>query len=183
MKLIQSPKRFRSARHQTPHTVTLHHTAGSLKGSEDYSINVTHFGYHFMIDRDGTVYAYNPVTEEVAHSLEANTGYIGVAFIAGGTELGPVQQNQYQAAVELLTKLQQDYGDTLKYVTDHATIDVLVSGRCAKSDPQWAGEHVDQNNWDIKHHYIDMIANDTGLLAIKTDGKISIGANNEDTQE
>lgn len=166
MKLIQSKVRYTVNGIHEPHTVILHHTAGGLKGSESY-LRQKGLGYHFMIAKDGTVYAYNPVDEVVSHASRANYGYVGVSYESGGT-LGPTNELQLQASIELLTKLASDH-DSITKVSDHASIDKIVAKRGWKSDPFWPGEKSEVNNWKIKHKYIDLISSKTGLVAVKYD--------------
>ncbi len=168
MKIIQSKKSYKSYGTHKPHTVTLHHTAGGRVGSEDY-LKLKGLGYHYMIDKDGTVYSYNPITDVVGHSSKANRGYVGVSYVSGGT-LGPVNEVQLQASRELLKDICNSH-PSVHYVSDHATIDILVAVRGHKTDPQWPGEKVEQNVWSIKHKYIDDIASYSGLTPIKCDGK------------
>lgn len=173
MKLIQSPKRFDliitkqnpNGKH-IPHTVTLHHTAGGRVGSEDY-LKLKGLGYHYMIDKDGTIYKYNNITDVVGHSSKANRGYVGVSYVAGGVTLGPVNENQLQASIELLSSLHKDH-PSIQYVSDHATIDKIVAHRGYKSDPQWPGEKPEVNDWSIKHKYIQLISDATGLKPVTT---------------
>jgi N-acetyl-anhydromuramyl-L-alanine amidase AmpD len=164
MNIIQSKKLFKSYGSHNPNTITIHHTAGGRVGSEDY-LKTKGLGYHFMIDKDGTVHQYNEISDVVGHSSKANRGYVGVSFVCGG-KLGPASQEQITAVIELADSLRNKHNN-IKYITDHATIDILVAKRGGKSDPQWPGEKVEQNNWDIKHKYIDLIATRSSLKAIK----------------
>ena len=165
MKLIQSNLRFKSYGSHTPHTVTLHHTAGGRVGSESY-LKQQGLGYHFMIDKDGTTHQYNGLDNVVGHSSKANRGYIGVSYIAGGS-LGPVNEIQLQASIELLKDLHNKYPNITK-VSDHATIDKIVAKRGWKSDPQWPGEKSESNDWKVKRHYLNLITQQTGLKAVYT---------------
>lgn len=164
MKLIQSNVRFKVYGSHVPHTITLHHTAGGRVGSEGY-LKQQGLGYHFMIDKDGTIHQYNGINNVVGHSSKANRGYIGVSYISGG-KLGPVNDLQLQASIELCESLAKGY-ESITKVSDHATIDKIVANRGWKSDPQWPGEKSEKNDWSIKHKYLDMIADGSGLKAIK----------------
>ncbi len=73
-----------------PVTITIHHTAGHSENPEGQvrGIQRSHFGrgfsdigYHFLIDRAGTVYEGRPPTVMGAHVLGANTGKVGISFI------------------------------------------------------------------------------------------------------
>jgi len=166
MNLIQSKVRYQATGMHEPHTITLHHTAGGLKGSEAY-LKQKGLGYHFMIAKDGTVYAYNPVDEVVSHSARANFGFIGVSYEAGGP-LGPVNEAQLASSIELVTVLANDC-DTIRKVSDHASVDNMIAHRGWKSDPQWPGEKSEVNDWTIKHKFLDSIARASGLVAFKYD--------------
>lgn len=164
MKLINSKVRYVTYGYHDPYMITLHHTAGGRVGSEQH-LKIKRLGYHFMIETDGTVYSYNPIDQVVGHSSKANTGYVGVSFVAGGS-LGPVNELQLQASKELCKQLAEDY-ESITHVSDHATVDKKITKRNAKSDPQWPGEKVEQNNYVIKHKYLDIIADFSGLKAFK----------------
>lgn len=162
LNIKQSKVIYKSYGYHEPHTVTLHHTAGGRVGSETYlkSINL---GYHFMIDVDGSIYAYNSIDEIVGHSSKANNGYVGVSYVAGGP-LGPVNEAQLQSSKDLLLDLANKH-DSITHVSDHATIDKIVAHRGWKSDPQWPGEKAEQNDWDIKKQHLLEIAEYAGLEA------------------
>lgn len=164
MKLIKSKVRYTTYGYHNPHTVILHHTAGGRIGSESY-LQQKGLGYHFMIDREGIVYSYNPVTDVVGHASRANHGYIGVAYVSGGP-LGPTSEAQIQASIELLSTLAEE-NDSIVKVSNHATIDKIVAKRGWKSDPQYNGEKVEQNDFKIKNNELDRVAKETGLQAIK----------------
>lgn len=165
MKLVKSTTKFAVYGTHTPTTITLHHTAGGLIGSEDY-LKLKGLGYHYMIDKDGTIHKYNSCREVVGHSSKANRGYIGISYVAGGDKLGPVNNIQLEASIALIEDIVNRY-PSIQSVSDHATIDKIVAHRGWKSDPQWPGEKSESNNWAIKHKYIDLIAKETGLKAIK----------------
>ena len=155
MKIIQSKVRFKSNGNHKPHTITLHHTAGSIKGSVPYLVQKG-YGYHFLISKDGTINAYNPVSDVVSHSYKANVGYIGISYEAGGP-LGPVLDIQRDASIELIKDLISNHKD-IDTISDHASIDNIIARRGWKSDPQWPGEPVEGSIWAIKKANLDVIA-------------------------
>jgi hypothetical protein len=163
MNLIKSKIRFKSYGYHEPSTVILHHTAGGRPGSESF-LKQKGLGYHYMIDKDGTVHKYNSINDIVGHASRANNGYIGVSYISGGA-LGPTNEVQIQASIALLQRLKADYG--VSKVSNHATIDKIVAKRGWKSDPHYIGEKSEQNNWTIKNSELDKIAKATGLTPIK----------------
>ena len=161
MKLIQSKVRYKVYGHHRPTVAILHHTAGGRKGSEDY-LRVKGLGYHYMIEKDGTVYGYNDIEEIVGHASKANDGYVGISYISGGP-LGPTNDIQIQASIELLKELRSQ---GVTKVSDHATIDKIVAFRGWKSDPHWQGEKSEVNNWTIKRDMLQKIADESGLTPI-----------------
>ncbi len=167
-KVIQSKVKFNVSGTHNPKTIILHHTAGGRVGSEGY-LKQKGLGYHAMIEKDGTIYRYNDINEVVSHASRANVGYVGISFIAGGP-LGPVTDAQIQAAIQLINEM-KDEADSLVKVSDHATIDVLVAKRGWKSDPQYQGEKVEQNDYSIKYKILDRISFETKLDTIKIPGK------------
>ena len=164
MSLVKSKVRYKSYGYHEPTIITLHHTAGGRAGSEQY-LKQQGLGYHYMIDKDGTVYQYNDISEVVGHSSRANHGYIGISYVSGGP-LGPTTEQQIQASIELIKSITNNYSSVSK-VSNHATIDKLVAKRGWKSDPQYLGEKSEQNNFSIKNAQLDRIAKETGLQPIK----------------
>jgi hypothetical protein len=88
----------------TPNRITIHHTVqGAISGpAAARAVQRSHvdgngwsdIGYHFLVDRDGTVYEGSPVDRVGAHVLRQNTGNIGVAMIGSfhQEELGEAQK-------------------------------------------------------------------------------------------
>jgi N-acetyl-anhydromuramyl-L-alanine amidase AmpD len=117
-----------------------------------------------MIDKDGSVYSYNGPNDIVGHASKANRGYIGISYISGGA-LGPTNESQIQASIALLKVLRRDYG--IEKVSNHATIDKIIAKRGWKSDPFYAGEKSEANDWKIKNSQLDVISKETGLTPVK----------------
>lgn len=75
-------------------------------------------GYHFLIDRDGTVAEGRPMERDGAHVKGHNTGTIGISLFGGfgGSENDAFLDNftpqQGIALRDLLDKLQRQYGFT-----------------------------------------------------------------------
>lgn len=73
-------------------------------------------GYHYLIDRDGTVAEGRPVEQVGAHVKGRNTGTIGVALFGGHGSAATDQFSdhftlrQANALRGLIAKLQADYG-------------------------------------------------------------------------
>jgi N-acetylmuramoyl-L-alanine amidase len=65
-------------------------------------------GYHYIIERDGTVVQTRHHDEEGAHTLGMNRSSIGVCFI-GNFDTGTPAQAQIDAWIDLYNKLRADY--------------------------------------------------------------------------
>lgn len=162
MQLIKKHRMFKSQPVQAAvHTVIIHHTAGgNLKGAEDTLIK-RGLGYHYMIDKDGTVIEYEPPTRRLAHAYANNTGTVGVSYVGGG-KYGPINHVQYQQLIELLAYLRDTYG--LKNITGHKHADP----RGWKIDPRWPGEPEDGIDLDIDRRYMLELESKLGMKAILT---------------
>jgi N-acetyl-anhydromuramyl-L-alanine amidase AmpD len=74
-------------------------------------------GYHFLIDRDGTVLDGRPINRDGAHVKGRNTGTIGISLFGGhgSAETDQFSENfteaQEAALVDLIQTLQRKYGD------------------------------------------------------------------------
>jgi N-acetyl-anhydromuramyl-L-alanine amidase AmpD len=86
-------------------------------------------GYHFMIDRDGTVAKGRPVSETGAHVKGHNTGSIGICLVGGKWPQGAwgVKTDQFsdhftpeqdRALRDLLDSLCDTYG-SIKHIRGH----------------------------------------------------------------
>ena len=96
-------------------------------------------GYHYLIDRDGTVAKGRPVEQVGAHCKGHNTGTIGVALFGGHgssendkfSDHYTVEQNR--ALRELLADLSDTYG--IKKITGH---NLYAAKACPGFDvPRW----------------------------------------------
>src|SRR3990167_4521616 len=100
-----------------PRRIILHHTAGgTLKGAED-TLRKRGLAYHYMIDKDGSIHRYHSPTDYAAHAAGHNQGSIGIAFVGDGT-FGPVNSNQYDALIGLITVLMEKH-PTIATITGH----------------------------------------------------------------
>ena len=142
-----------------PRRIILHHTAGgTLKGAED-TLRKRGLAYHYMIDKDGSIHRYHSPTDYAAHAAGHNQGSIGIAFVGGGT-FGPVNSNQYDALIGLITVLMEKH-PTIATITGHKH--VSTSG---KIDPRWPGEPADGVNLDVDRQWMTKIQSETGLTLI-----------------
>lgn len=115
-------------------------------------------GYHFLIDRDGTVAKGRPIGQTGAHVKGHNTGTIGVALFGGhgSAETDAFEENytpeQGAALRNLLNDLRGQYG--VKKVTGH---NQYAAKACPGFNvPEWLA---DQNTIKTES------PNETGLFA------------------
>ncbi len=138
-------------------TIVLHSTAGSTLAGAIATLRARKLGYHYIIDRDGTVWKCAPVSRKVGHagnsygpreemkrvSRKQNNrsefvagcsvnGYtIGISFVNENIGAShPVTSRQISAAEDLVLAIKSVI-PTLEYVTTHA---IVSPGR--KSDPR-----------------------------------------------
>lgn len=102
-----------------PNRITIHHTVQSKRlagAAAARDVQNTHMngngwadmGYHFLVDRDGTIYQGNPENLVGAHVARQNTGNLGIAMIGSFHQetLGEVQK---QAVARLVRHLARKY--------------------------------------------------------------------------
>lgn len=92
--------------------VTRWHTDPVDKGGRGWKA----IGYHYLIDRDGTVAEGRPLDQVGAHTLGRNTGTIGVSLM-GGFDSAATDKfeehftaSQERALRSLISSLQRKYG-------------------------------------------------------------------------
>ena len=143
-------------------TIVLHHSAGpSVRSAENALIN-RNLGYHFMIEKDGTVYEYAPVHRYMSHAYRYNRGSAGVCFIGGG-KYGPASECQIEAVIEVLRMLAFDF-PAITTVTGHKHVDRRGPHlRRGKIDPRFEGEPEQSIDWKIDEKFMKRIANQSGL--------------------
>ena len=133
------------------HTVILHHTGGgTLRGAEDTLVKKG-LGYHYMIDKDGTIIEYVPPDRYCSHSFRNNTGTVGVSFVGGG-KYGPMSGIQLESIVYLMRLLKVNSGIT--HFTGHKHV-----------DPRWEGEPPNGIDWDVDRVKMEYLELRTGLKA------------------
>ena len=109
--------------------IVLHHTAtpdlqsalAIAKGDPNRGGNP--YGYHFIIDRDGSVHQAAPMTARTNHTLPGqgydNKNSIGVSMVGNSKDATP---QQIAAATQLTKQLQGQYGIGLDRVAGHGQI-------------------------------------------------------------
>ena len=104
----------------TPDRILFHHTVQPQSASGPDAVRqiqnwhqrangMADIAYHFIIDRDGTIYSGTPVDRIGAHMRGNNIGSIGIAMIADFTKEQP-QLAQLQAAMQLALGLAKQFG-------------------------------------------------------------------------
>lgn len=95
-----------------------HSTTWKVKQVRDWHVSGNGWrdiGYHYLIDRDGTVAVGRPVTQTGAHTRGHNKGTIGVALFGGhGSSADDdfndhFTQAQHDALEQLIADLKSDY--------------------------------------------------------------------------
>lgn len=141
-----------------PHTVILHHTAGSTVSGAQSALKSRGLAYHYIIDKEGVIHKYVDPNRRCSHAYRANTGTVGVSFVCGG-KYGPVNGEQLKALFDLYVQEIRPRCPRMKYLTGHKHIDP----RGWKIDPRFAGEPSSGVNWDIDHNHMKYIEKITGL--------------------
>lgn len=162
--LLKSRPRWRK-----PDTIVLHHTGGSsLSGAESHLKSIG-LGYHYMIDRDGSVYEYGPPTSYMSHAYRRNANTIGISYVGGYHTNArkhvnmPINVKQYESLTSLMRKLKHDI-PSIKRFTGHKHIDPRTkSSRWpAKPDPHWPGDtvrgYVTGENWERDEDNMDRLS-------------------------
>lgn len=116
----RSPKSNRST--HTPNRLTIHHTVqGNVSGPaavrqvQNWHMDGNGWadiGYHFLIDRDGTIYAANPENRVGAHVLNQNRGNLGISLI-GSFHKEQLPDAQKRAAAAMVRYLGKKYNITI----------------------------------------------------------------------
>ncbi len=111
------PARSTRPRH-TPDRITIHHTVqGDVSGTAAVrAVQNIHMddngwadvGYHFIVDRDGTIYEGNPELLVGAHVASQNTGNLGIAMV-GSFDRETLDAPQKRAVAALVNHLASRY--------------------------------------------------------------------------
>lgn len=136
------PEFHHKARTKPVTTVVLHATAGTTLAGAVSTLRDKGLGYHYLIERDGTVHKGAPTSRNVGHAGKSDgpdgehvNGYsIGVAFVHPNNG-SVISEAAIGACAELLRAL-ADAIPTLEWLTTHYAITVQPNGRYRKSDPR-----------------------------------------------
>lgn len=124
-------------------TVVLHASAGSTLEGAISTLRARGLSYHFLIEKDGTVWKGCPVLGQAHHAGESdgpqgkyvNRYSIGVCFINENDGRTPITAAQLEAAKRLIPELKpQMY--SYKWLCTHWAITVGPDGRARKTDPR-----------------------------------------------
>lgn len=99
-------------RKQTTHLIC-HHSASSVANAETIhtyhkSLGWAGIAYHFLIRKDGSVYAGRPIGMQGGHTVGMNHCSIGICF-EGNFETEYMTDAQLTAGQELVEKIRDDY--------------------------------------------------------------------------
>ena len=125
-------------------TIVFHATAGASLASDVRALHAEGYGYHYLIDRDGTVYKGAPTSMSVAHAGKSvgpqgescNRYSVGVSFCNRNDNIEKITPAQIGAAVKLCIELASAL--PIKWITTHRliTMDPVRKGRSRKVDPR-----------------------------------------------
>jgi N-acetyl-anhydromuramyl-L-alanine amidase AmpD len=123
-----------------PDLIVMHSTAGGTALSSIAYLRKIGYSYHYVIDRDGTVYKCVPASQcafhagvsKSVHGENVNEYSVGVCFANRNDGKEPITQAQEKAARELALALKEQF-KTLRLVTRHLDC-CIPKGR--KSDPR-----------------------------------------------
>lgn len=130
-------------------TIVLHATAGPTLSGAVNTLRSRGYGYHYIIEKNGTVHKGAPTSEVVAHAGVStgprgpgvNRHSIGVCFVNLNDGVDPITKAQELAAGQLVAAL-VDAIPTLKWITTHYAITVKRDGSARKTDPRGTNQFV-----------------------------------------
>lgn len=111
-------------------TLTVHHTATSnnyvnaiheirsIQRFHMYGRGWCDIGYHFIIDRDGNIYACRPLWAVGAHVKGHNYGNIGISLLGNYDEVD-LNKKQLDALIKLVTWLCWKYNISMENIKGH----------------------------------------------------------------
>ncbi len=116
-----------------PTKIIVHHTADTLGGPQFEKVNAYHrtlnfpvsslgyfTGYHYLIERDGTVKRARLDSDEGAHTIGQNTESIGIG-LAGHFDYQQPTAEQKRSLGQLCYELSQKYTIPLERIAGHRT--------------------------------------------------------------
>ena len=121
-------------------TVVCHESAGPTLAGAISTLQSRGLSYHFIIDKDGTIYQLQPIGVRAAHARgPGNQGGIGVCLVGGGSRevFGRATSAQQNSLAALTNKLKEKV-PTLKNVMLHKEVS------CNCTDCNAAGADMNQ---------------------------------------
>lgn len=124
-------------------TIVLHASAGGSLSGAVTTLRKRGYGYHYILDKDGTVWKGAPISSSVAHAgistgpqgASCNRYSIGVCAINLNDGVHPWTKAQLDALVWLLPQLKPGM-DEYKWLCTHYAITVRPGGSARKTDPR-----------------------------------------------
>lgn len=134
--------------------IAVHHSlTDNIPGGEDvkafarYHVNHLDWpgiGYHYVIDRDGTVYKTNSATTKSYHVGKHNQSALGVCLVGDFRNYDPSFE-QYEALVELLKSLKNAYNIINKNIKGHNEFEDYHWKKCPEIDMEKLRKEVDKD--------------------------------------
>ena len=124
-------------------TVVLHATVSKAAPGTIRHLRNVGLSYHYIIEKDGTVYKCAPASKEAYHAgvskgpqgKHVNHYSIGISFVNMNDGKDPYTLAQTESLKDLISELQKQF-PTLKYITTHYWVTQLPNGRSRKTDPR-----------------------------------------------
>lgn len=158
MRIVEKHGMFKNRwRGVNPKRIILHHTAGGSVSGAEATLGKRGLGYHYIIDKKGTVNEYVSANRYTPHAYKNNYNTVGVCFVGGG-KFGPASPEQIASCIQLCKILKQDY-PSIKEISGHKHVDP----RGWKIDPRFAGEPVLGVDWKLDEAQMTKIAKATDL--------------------
>lgn len=128
------------SRKRSPSTIVLHSTIGGSAVSSIEWLRHIGFSYHYIIERDGTIFKCVPLSRVAFHAgtssgpegANVNEYSVGIAFANNGDE--PYTEAAVEACKSLIGQIRDQYPG-LKWLCTHYAITVKPDGSYRKSDP------------------------------------------------
>lgn len=143
-----------------PKRIILHHTAGGSLSGAVATLKDRGLGYHYIIDKNGTVNEFVPANRYTPHAYKNNYNTVGVCFVGGGKH-GPATPEQLASCIQLCKLLKQDY-PSITEISGHKDVDP----RNWKIDPHFKGEPENGIDWKIHEREMNKIAAATDLTFV-----------------
>lgn len=93
---------------QAPVEIIFHHTGGPTVKGAIATLIKRGLSYHYIIDRDGTIYKLADANTIQYHAKGHNFRTIGISFVGGG-KFGKVNVEQHKSAIKLVNTLKKEF--------------------------------------------------------------------------